>query len=521
MNIDDVVNIYVLIAAPLGFLVGMPIWSYIYRRRASIAGTSAEKIISNAEKEAEIIKGEKLVEAKGEALKIIQEADTEARAKMNEVRESQRAVASREMKLDNKSDHLDQKEVELKKIEAGLSQSRHDLEKQQVTYKELVQQENNKLEQIARMSQDDAKNLLIENMREVAQAEGAIIARQIRDDAISSASKEAQKIVISAIQRSAADHTAESTVSMVELPSDQMKGRIIGREGRNIRTFEQLSGVELIVDDTPEAVVLSGFDPVRREIARVALTQLVQDGRIHPARIEEMIKKSEEQVEEEMRVAAEDALAELQLPPLHPQIMKMIGRLKYRTSYGQNILKHSIEVGWLAGLMAAELKMNGGLARKAGFLHDIGKAIDRNTDGTHALIGGEIARKYNESEEVINAIESHHEEVPMTTPISALVQAADAISGSRRGARGDTLESYIKRLRNLEGIAGSFEGVQKSYAIQAGRELRVMVESDKVDDGRAHLLSQEIAGRIEAEMTYPGQIKVVVIRESRNTAVAK
>ena len=348
-----------------------------------------------------------------------------------------------------------------------------------------------------------------------------MVAKQIRETAISNATKEANKIVISAIQRSAADHTAESTVSVVELPSDQMKGRVIGREGRNIRTFEQLTGVELIVDDTPEAVVLSGFDPVRREIARVALTNLVQDGRIHPARIEEMIAKATAEVDEEMRVAAEEALAELHLPVFHTQIMQLIGRLKYRTSYGQNILKHSIEVGWLTGLMASELGLDGVMARRAGFLHDLGKAIDRNTDGTHALIGGEYARKYGEPEAVINAIESHHEEVPMTGPISALVQSADAISGSRRGARGDTLESYIKRLRNLEGIATGFDGVSKSYAIQAGREVRVMVESDKIDDTRAQSLSMEIAGRIEAEMTYPGQIKVVVIRESRSTALAK
>ncbi len=327
--------------------------------------------------------------------------------------------------------------------------------------------------------------------------------------------------MITAIQRSAADHTAESTVSVVELPNDQMKGRIIGREGRNIRTFEHLTGVELIVDDTPEAVVLSGFDPVRREVARVALTHLIEDGRIHPSRIEEMIQKATSEVEELMLAAAEEALNELQIAPLHPHLMKLIGRLKYRTSYGQNILKHSVEVGWLAGLMAAELGLDGLLARRAGFLHDIGKAIDRNTDGTHALIGGEVARKYNEPAEVINAIESHHEEVEMTSPLSALVQAADAISGSRRGARGDTLESYIKRLRNLETIANGYDGVTKTYAIQAGRELRVMVESNHVDDIRASELSNQIAGRIESEMTYPGQIKVVVIRESRNIAFAR
>ena len=510
-----------VVAVLLGFGIAIPLVSYSYKSKAKIAGRLAEQILSSAEKEARTIKKEKELEAKDEALQIIQKADNEARVKLQEVRESQRNISNREIKLDNKSESLDRKEIEIKKLEAEVSQMVKEINSEKAFLDELISQENGKLERIARMTQEEAKHALVENLKEVAQAEAAQLTKQIREDAIANATKEAHKIVISAIQRSAADHTAESTVSVVELPSDQMKGRIIGREGRNIRTFEQLTGVELIVDDTPEAVVLSGFDPVRREIARVALLNLVQDGRIHPARIEEMIKKATKQVDEEMRVAAEEAVAELQLPAFHLQIMKLIGRLKYRTSYGQNILKHSIEVGWLTGLMAAELGIDGVLARRAGFLHDLGKAIDRNTDGTHALIGGEYARKFGEPDVVVNAIESHHEEVPMTGPISALVQSADAISGSRRGARGDTLESYIKRLRNLEGIATGFDGVSKSYAIQAGREVRVMVESDKIDDSHAQRLSLDIAGRIEAEMTYPGQIKVVVIRESRSTAIAK
>ncbi|MCF7921618.1 MAG: ribonuclease Y [Candidatus Marinimicrobia bacterium] len=517
----DISQFLPLIAVILGFGIAIPLVSYSFKQNAKNAGMLAEQILATAEKDALAIKKEKELEAKDDSLKIIQKAEDEARLKLQEVRESQKNISNREIKLDNKSEALDRKEVEIRKIEAQVSQSLVEVDTEKAHIEELVRQENEKLERIARMTQDEAKSALIENLKEVAQTEAAQIAKQIRETAISNATKEANKIVISAIQRSAADHTAESTVSVVELPSDQMKGRVIGREGRNIRTFEQLTGVELIVDDTPEAVVLSGFDPVRREIARVALTNLVQDGRIHPARIEEMILKATEQVDEEMRVAAEEAVAELHLSAFHAQIMQLIGRLKYRTSYGQNILKHSIEVGWLTGLMAAELGIDGDLARRAGFLHDLGKAIDRNTDGTHALIGGEYARKFGEPEVVINAIESHHEEVPMTGPISALVQSADAISGSRRGARGDTLESYIKRLRNLEGIATGFEGVSKSYAIQAGREVRVMVESDKIDDSRAQTLSMEIAGRIEAEMTYPGQIKVVVIRESRSTALAK
>ncbi len=518
---ESLANFIPVIAVMLGFGIAIPLVSYSYKKNAKAAGLLAEQILASAEKEALSIKKEVELEARDESMTILQKAEAEAQTKLQEVRESQRNISNRENKLDNKSESLDRKELEIKKVEAQVSQALKEVDTEKQHFDQLVKQENEKLERIARMTQEEAKNTLIENLKETAQSEAAHLVKQIRETAVTTATKEANKIVISAIQRSAADHTAESTVSVVELPSDQMKGRVIGREGRNIRTFEQLTGVELIVDDTPEAVVLSGFDPVRREIARVALTALVQDGRIHPARIEEMIKKATKDVDEEMRVAAEEALAELHLPAFHAQIMKLIGRLKYRTSYGQNILKHSIEVGWLTGLMASELGMDGVLARRAGFLHDLGKAIDRNTDGTHALIGGEYARKFGEPDAVINAIESHHEEVPMTGPISALVQSADAISGSRRGARGDTLESYIKRLRNLEGIATGFDGVSKSYAIQAGREVRVMVESDKIDDTKAQTLSLDIAGRIEAEMTYPGQIKVVVIRESRSTAVAK
>ena len=517
----DFTSFIPLIAVALGFAVAIPLVVYSYKLKARSAGLLAEQIIAAAETNAKNHLREMELEAKDNAMQITKKADEEAQAKFQEVRDAQKNLSQRELKLDGRSESLDRKEIDLKKAEAQVSQGLKEITEDKEKYAGMIEEENKKLEDISRMSQDEAKNLLIENMKEVAEAEAAVAAKQIRDQAISNATKEANKIVISAIQRSAADHTAESTVSVVELPSDQMKGRVIGREGRNIRTFEQLTGVELIVDDTPEAVVLSGFDPVRREVARVALTQLVQDGRIHPARIEEMIEKATKQVDEEMKNAAEEALAELHLPPFHEQIMKLVGRLKYRTSYGQNILKHSIEVGWLTGLMAGELKMDGVTARRAGFLHDIGKAVDRNTDGTHALIGGEYARKYGEPDAVVNAIESHHEEVPMTGPISALVQSADAISGSRRGARGDTLESYIKRLRNLEGIATGFDGVSKSYAIQAGREVRVLVESDKIDDNRALSLSSDIAHRIEEEMTYPGQIKVVVIRESRNTAIAK
>lgn len=513
--------IYIIIALIVGAAIAVPIALYLNKQKMFQAQSTAQQILQAAEKEADALKREKLVEAKDESLQIIQNAEKESRDKLREVREVERNLQTRELKLENKLDLLDRKGQDLERLEKNLVTDRKDLDTKKSQYEKVLEAENRKLEEIAGMSSEAAKQILMENMMESARLDAASKAKQIREEAVLNANKDAKKIVIAAIQRSAADHTAESTVSVVELPNDQMKGRIIGREGRNIRTFEHLTGVELIVDDTPEAVVLSGFDPVRREIARVALTHLIEDGRIHPTRIEEMIEKATSEVEELMQAAAEEALNELHIAPPHPQLVKLIGRLKYRTSYGQNILKHSVEVGWLAGLMAAELGLDGLLARRAGFLHDIGKAIDRNTDGTHALIGGEVARKYNESAEVVNAIESHHEEVEMTSPLSALVQAADAISGSRRGARGDTLESYIKRLRNLETIANGYDGVTKTYAIQAGRELRVMVESNNVDDIRANEISNQIATRIESEMTYPGQIKVVVIRESRSVSFAR
>jgi len=513
--------IYIIIALVAGAAIAVPIALYLNKQKMVQAQSTAQQILQSAEKEADALKREKLVEAKDASLQIIQNAEKESRDKLRDVREVERNLQTRELKLENKLDLLDRKGQDLERTEQKLVSDRKVLDAKKAQYEKVLEEENRKLEEIAGMSSENAKQILMENMIESARMDAASKAKQIREEAVLNANKDAKKIVIAAIQRSAADHTAESTVSVVELPNDQMKGRIIGREGRNIRTFEHLTGVELIVDDTPEAVVLSGFDPVRREIARVALTHLIEDGRIHPTRIEEMIEKATSEVEELMQAAAEEALNELQIAPPHPQLVKLIGRLKYRTSYGQNILKHSVEVGWLAGLMAAELGLDGLVARRAGFLHDIGKAIDRNTDGTHALIGGEVARKYNESSEVVNAIESHHEEVEMTSPLSALVQAADAISGSRRGARGDTLESYIKRLRNLETIANGYDGVTKTYAIQAGRELRVMVESNNVDDMRANEISNQIATRIESEMTYPGQIKVVVIRESRSVSFAR
>ncbi|MDD5582588.1 MAG: ribonuclease Y [Candidatus Marinimicrobia bacterium] len=509
------------LTAIFAFLVGFFVyWIYV---RVKLGGLKnhIQEMLENARKEGETLKKEWILEAKDEALKIKQNAEEEYKQKLKDVREAEKEILKKESNLERRSELLDQRFENIQRQESDLRQKEKKIEQKREEIEVLINQQKKKLEEISGLSSDEAKQLLMNEMIEKARMDAQIKVKEIREQALLNANKEAKKIITEAIQRSAADHTAETTVTVVNLPNEQMKGRVIGREGRNIRHFESLTGIELIVDDTPEAVVLSGFDPIRREVARIALEKLIQNGRIHPARIEEMIEKASQEIEESIIQAAQDALMELQLPPLNPEMMHFIGRLKYRTSYGQNVLKHSIEVGWLTGLMAAELGFDGTLAKRAGFLHDLGKAYDRNVEGTHALIGGEIARRYGENEIVVNAIESHHNEVEMIHPISALVQAADAISGSRRGARGQTLESYIHRMEKLEELSNSFSGVSKTYAIQAGREVRVIVEQDSVSDRDADLLAEDIANKIQNEMTYPGQIKVTVVREHRSISYAK
>ncbi len=504
-----------------GICIGAVLALYFYIQKLNKTKSSVSALLTSAEKEAENIKRENRLEAKDEALRIKHQAEKEARNKLQEVRDIEKKLVKREYYLDRKTEvaekKLEESENRLKEIE----KQKEELVKREKEIDRLKAQQVERLERIAGLSKQEAKNLLMEDLLEDAKRSIAAQVRTIKDRAYAEANREAKKIIVSAIQRSAADHTAETTVSLVNLPNDNMKGRIIGREGRNIRHFESLTGVEIIVDDTPEAVVLSGFDPVRREIARLALEKLIQDGRIHPTRIEEMYNKAKKEVDESINQAAEDAIDEVTLPPLPKDLMKYLGKLQYRTSYGQNVLKHSIEVAWLAGLMAAELGLNGGLAKRAGLLHDIGKSVDRNVTGTHAALGADIAKRFNEKEEVTNAIASHHEEVEATNPISVLVQAADQISGSRRGARGDTLENYIQRLEKLENIAESFDGVSKTYAIQAGREVRVIVENAKISDDESGKLSDDIANKIENELTFPGQIKVVVVREHRSVSYAK
>jgi ribonuclease Y len=516
MNVGIVIAIAGISALLAAFIVFI-----IYRTQLGNMKNYKFDLMESARKEGETLKKELILEGKDEAIRIKQKSEDEYNEKLKDIRNSERELQKRESNLERKIESVDQRYDSLQKYDQELKAKEQGLGKREEEIEKLIDEQQSKLEKIAGLSREEAKQTLKDSLYEKARVEAQVKVKEIKEAATLNANKEAKKIIIEAIQRSAADHTSESTVAVVPLPNDQMKGRVIGREGRNIRHFEALTGIELIVDDTPEAVVLSGFDPVRREVARLALEKLIQDGRIHPARIEEMIEKANKEVEESIIQAAEEATMELQLPPFNAEMMHYIGSLKYRTSYGQNILKHSIEVGWLSGLMAAELGMDGQMAKRAGFLHDIGKAIDRNVEGTHALIGGEIARRNKEDKIVVNAIESHHEEVEMNNPISALVQAADSISGSRRGARGQTLENYIHRMEKLEEISNSFKGVNKTYAIQAGREVRVIVEETQIDDAASDLLAEDIANKIQAELTYPGQIKVTVLREHRSIGYAK
>jgi len=513
-----------LIALAITVVAGLTGWltsKHIGRNRVKDAEATAQRIIADAKKEAENLKKEKQLEAKDEWLRLKQNFENETKARRNELSKIENKLNARELNLDRRHDLLTKKEKDLDDRESDLKKKDEKVEKREAEVALLIEEQSRRLEKISGISQEDAKKILIQNMTEKAKQEAAQMVKEIKDRARQSANREAKEIIIQAIQRTAADHSTETTVSVVNLPSDEMKGRIIGREGRNIRSFEQATGVEVIGDDTPEAVVLSGFDPFRREIARVALERLVADGRIHPTRIEELVEKVKQEMEENLVTDGEQALLECGITSMHPELVKLLGKLKFRTSYGQNVLQHSIEVSYLCGLMAASLDLDGNLAKRAALLHDIGKAIDRYTDGTHTQIGVEVARKYGEGPVVQNAIASHHEDVEITSPISVLVMAADAVSGSRPGARRETLESYIKRLDNLEGLAKSFAGVGKAYAIQAGREIRVIAEHDKIDDALSEQLAADIAEKIKSEMEYPGQIKVTVIREYRAVNYAK
>lgn len=498
----------------VGLVGGFLIRKYMAEAKIRSAEEEARRIIDEAEKTSDNKKRELLLEAKDEIFSMRSEAEKEIKNRRNELQRLERRLLQREEQMDNRANNLD-------KREKALSNKENEVHALRAEAQRIVAREKENLEKIAGLSKEEAKELLMKQVEEQTKREAAQVIKKIENRVRDEADKRARHIIANAIQRCASDHVAETTVSVVPLPNDEMKGRIIGREGRNIRTFETLTGINLIIDDTPEAVILSSFDPVRREIARITLERLIVDGRIQPARIEEMYDKAKAEVNAEIKEVGEQAVFDVGLHGVNHELMRVLGRLKYRTSYGQNVLKHSIEVAHLAGIMAAELGTDIKLAKRAGLLHDIGKAIDHEVEGSHAIIGAELAKRLKEGEQITHAIEAHHGEVEAHSIEAVLVQAADAISAARPGARRETLESYIKRLEKLETIADSFEGVESSYALQAGREIRVMVKSDVIDDLGCVSLSREIAKQIEDELEYPGQIKITVIREKRTVEYAK
>ena len=503
------------------FLAGWFARRLVDRSKIVSAEELAEKIVREAQREAETQKKSAILEAKDEWYRAKSKFEEDTQQTRTELEKLQRQVEKREENLNRRVEFLDKKEQELGETQKDLEARDVEAKERSEKLSRLMDEQNERLERIAGMNRDDAKKLLIKNMESEARLEAARMVKDIKDEARRQGDKEAREILTLAIQRCAADHVVESTVSVVNLPSDEMKGRIIGREGRNIRAFETATGVDVIVDDTPEAVILSGFDPVRREVARLSLERLIGDGRIHPGRIEEVVEKVTKELDQKINEMGEEACLDVGIHDLRPELVKLLGKLRYRTSYGQNVLQHSKEVAYLCGLMAGELELDVAMAKRAGLLHDLGKAVDQSMEGTHAALGAELAARYGEDDLVVNALESHHEDVEPTSTIAVLVQAADAVSGARPGARRETLETYIKRLEKLEQIAGSFQGVERSYAIQAGREIRIMVEHKRIDDARAEALASAVARKIEAELKYPGQIKVVVIRESRAVDYAK
>ena len=512
---EIVINIAVfLIAAVIFTFVGVYIRKRVAESKLNSAENEAKQILERAKIEAENSKKEEIFKAKEEILSARKDLDDEIRERRGEVQQQERRLIQKEENLERKLENVDKKEKDLMKKEEELEVRKSEL-------KEITNRQMSELQRISGLSRDEAKKKLLSELEKTMTAEKAAVIREFESKTKEEAAKSAREIVGYAIQKCAADHTSETTVSIVSLPNDDMKGRIIGREGRNIKALETLTGIDLIIDDTPEAVVISGFDPLRREVAKIALEKLIEDGRIHPAKIEEMVEKAKEEVENTIKEEGERAVLETGVVGLHPDLVKLLGKLRYRTSYGQNVLNHSIEVSNLARIMAEELGLDPKLARRAGLLHDIGKALDHDMEGTHVEIGVEILKKYKENDKVINAVQAHHGDVEPQTIEAVLVQAADAISASRPGARRETLENYIKRLETLEKIADSFEGVEKSFAIQAGREIRIIVKPEKISDDQMTIMARDVAKKVEDEMEYPGQIKVNLVRETRVVDYAK
>jgi len=512
---DTVLAIIVgIICLVIGILAGYIIRKTLGEKTIGGAEQTAKNLILDAENKAENIKKEIALKAKEDALKYKDEAEKEIKSRRNELSKTENRLNQKEESIDKKLDNIERKEQSITAKEQNITRKQKDLD-------ELHQKQVAELEKISGYTRDEAKEILLQQVESEIRVEASQLIRDIESEAKDEADKRAKEIIVGAIQRCAADHVAESTVSVVNLPNEEMKGRIIGREGRNIRAIENATGIELIIDDTPEAVILSGFDPVRREIARIALEKLIVDGRIHPARIEETVKKAEKEVNASIKEAGEQTMYDVGIHNLHPELVKLLGRLKYRTSYGQNVLKHSEEVSHLAGLMAGELGMDTRLAKRAGLLHDIGKAIDHDKEGTHVDLGIEVLKKYKENQNVIDAMAAHHGDYEPKSLEAVLIAAADALSAARPGARRETLETYVKRLQQLEEIANNIPGVDKSFAIQAGREIRVIAQPDKISDAEMPMLAREIAKKVEDELDYPGQIKVNIVRETRAVDYAK